>query len=419
MNPVIVFLVIAVLAALVIALFLARSLWRDRRSDANADSSSQRNIEALQIELKELHRDRKLGLLTGEALAEAERELEVRVLRESALARSQDAAPGYRKTAVTTAILLPVFALGGYVAVGSPNALLPELVRPDAAKAQSQMDELFRMAEERLKATPDDAKGWALLARAQASVGQFDNAIRSYEKLVALTPNDADAWSDFADAAAGQAQGTMTGRPIELINKALAIDPKQPKALLLRGTYEIQKNDLVAAEKTFTLAKSLVDPTTGFAEIAENALKDIAQRSTGASATSPAVAAVPTASAPQSALATISVELTDAARTAAASNPSSSVFVIVRSAGAKGGPPLAARKVAVSALKEPIVLTASDAMIGGGGLAAGTKVDLLARLSISGQPTPQNGDWQSAVQSATLGSAPSVELKVTELITGK
>jgi cytochrome c-type biogenesis protein CcmH len=113
------------------------------------------------------------------------------------------------------------------------------------------------------------------------------------------------------------------------------------------------------------------------------------------------------------------VELADAARAAAAANPTASVFVIVRSAGAKGGPPLAARKVAVSALKEPIVLAATDAMIGGGGLTAGSKVDLVARLSLSGQPAPQSRDWQSAVQSATLGSAPTVTLKVTELISGR
>jgi len=40
----------------------------------------------------------------------------------------------------------------------------------------------------------------------------------------------------------------MDGKPIELINKSLALDGKNIKALLLRGTWELQKNDLAAAE---------------------------------------------------------------------------------------------------------------------------------------------------------------------------
>ena len=47
------------------------------------------------------------------------------------------------------------------------------------------------------------------------------------------------------------------------------------KALLLRGTHEMQRNDFAAAEKSFTLAKSQVDPKSGFAQIADNALADV------------------------------------------------------------------------------------------------------------------------------------------------
>jgi hypothetical protein len=44
-------------------------------------------------------------------------------------------------------------------------------------------------------------------------------------------------------------------------------------------------------------------------------------------------------------------------------------------------------------------------MIGGAGLKAGADVALQARLSLTGQPMAQAGDWQSAKASAKLPSA--------------
>jgi cytochrome c-type biogenesis protein CcmH len=278
---------------------------------------------------------------------------------------------------------------------------------------------LFRMAEARLKENPNDAKGWYLLARARASVGQFEEAMRDYEKLVALTPNDADAWADYADAAAGKAEGKMVGRPLELVNRALAIDPKQPKALLLRGTHEIQINDLVAAEKTFTFAKSVIDPTTGFAQIADNALKDIAARRAGIVGGAPAAAATTDASkslTPPS-LAAITLNLSSEAKKASSNAPNAAVFVIVRAAGQDTGPPLAAKKVPLASLSDaPVALSASDAMIGGAGLAVGTDVSLEARLSIAGQPLAQAGDFRSAKQRVKLGAETKIALQIGEKI---
>jgi cytochrome c-type biogenesis protein CcmH len=392
MNPALVFVLLVVAVAILVTWWLLRALKRDRLRDA--PDVRETNVEALRIERAELERDRKLGLMSDAAFDEAVRELEVRVLRESALDRATPHVVATKRSLFATvsfATLLPMAAVGMYFLIGAPHAVIPEIVRPPEAVQESQMEELFRVAEERLKATPDDAKGRYLLARARASVGQFDEAMKDYEKLVALTPNDADAWADFADAAAGAAQGKMAGKPLELVNKALAIDAKQPKALLLRGTHEIQNNALDAAEKTFTLAKSVSEPNTGFAQIAENALKDIAARRSGASASAsanaPGVANAP-------ALLSLRVTLSADAKQAATAKDAA-VFAIVRAADATSGPPIAAKKLSPSALDKPIEINASDAMIGGAGLAPGSEVSLEVRLSVSGQPRAQAGDYAS------------------------
>lgn len=420
MNPALLFLIIVAAIIAVVLWIVLRPLLATRaiNSGANAaNASGQSNVDALRIELSEARRDQKLGLLSEASLAEAERELETRVLAESQQALSPTA-PRYKRTAIALGVLLPILAVAGYAAVGNPAAVVPEVARaaPAAPVAQSeadkQMDELFKMAEERLNKEPADVKGWLLLARAKASVGMFEGAMKAYEKAAALDPKDSEMWSDYADSAAGMAQGKMDGKPIELINKSLALDGKNIKALLLRGTWEIQKNDLSAAEKSFTLAKSVSEPNSGFAQIADNALGEIASRRGGAPVTA-APAAAGTSSVPSreptpavatdAVLATVTLKLSADARKAAPAN--AAVFLIVRAAGAERGPPLAAKKLPLVDVDKPIVLTAADAMIGGAGLKPGAEVVLQARLSLTGQPMAQAGDWQSAKASAKLPRA--------------
>ena len=406
MNPSLVFVaLLAVITALVLWIVL-RPLLR-RRIDAKA-ATVDTNVQALRIELYEARRDRKLGLLSDAGLIEAERELEVRVLSESEASLTPTAtALRYKRTAIALGVLLPVLAIGGYAAVGMPVAVVPEVIRPPqvASAPDQQMTELFKLAEERLNTEPNDVKGWILLARAKASVGLFDGAMRDYEKAAALTPNDSELWSDFADAAAGKSQGKMDGKPLEYINKALALDGKNAKALLLRGTYEMQKNDFSSAEKSFTLAKSQVDPKSGFAQIADNALADIKTRQGGTASPAKSVdtSAVPeAASASDAVLVTVQLQLGAEARKAVSANAGASVFMIVRTLGVDRGPPLAARKIPVSELDKPILLTAADAMIGGAGLKPDSDVSIQARLSLTGQPIAQNGDWQSGKTSLRL-----------------
>ena len=444
MNPAIAFVAIAALLTALVMWVLLRPLLK-RRVDRTADSAEvNTNVQALRIELSEARRDHALGLLSDAALPEAERELEARVLTE-ANGEAIVQTPRYKRTAVALGLLLPIFAVVGYASVGSPAGVLVDSAHPAQASApanngggagsgaanpsgannaDAQMDELFRMAEERLAKEPNDAKGWLLLARAKSSVGRFADAMKAYEKAAALLPTDADVWADYADAAAGMSQGDMKGKPLELINKSLALDSKNLKALLLRGTYEIQVNELAAAEKTFTLAKSLSEANSGFAQIADNALQDIRSR-TGAGATSaPSASGAPTAAsaaAPAAAtangapLAAVTLSLSADARKAAEANTAAAVFLIVRAAGADRGPPLAAKKLSAADLDKPVTLTAADGMIGGAGLKAGVDVTVQARLSLAGQPMAQTGDWQSPRINAKL-PATDLKLSITESV---
>ena len=115
-----------------------------------------------------------------------------------------------------------------------------------------------------------------------------------------------------------------------------------------------------------------------------------------------------TAAASSAPLATLQLQLSPDARKAATA--SSAVFLIVRAAGADRGPPLAAKRIDVGSLDKPVLLSAADAMIGGAGLKDGAEVTLQARLSLNGQPTAQNGDWQSQKTSAKLPATSTLSI---------
>ncbi|HNY47056.1 MAG TPA: c-type cytochrome biogenesis protein CcmI, partial [Casimicrobium sp.] len=174
MNPAIAFIVIAAILTALVVWTLLRPLLKRRAVDSNSTINT--NVQALRIELAEARRDHAMGLLSDASLPEAERELEARVLHE-AEGEAVVQTPRYKGTAIALGVLLPIFAIVGYAAVGSPAGVIVDSSHPalpaqasatatggaaNAASADEQMDQLFRMAEERLSKEPNDAKGWLL-----------------------------------------------------------------------------------------------------------------------------------------------------------------------------------------------------------------------------------------------------------------
>ena len=78
---------------------------------------------------------------------------------------------------------------------------------------------------------------------------------------------------------------------------------------------------------------------------------------------------------------------------AAASLPvQASVFIIARDP-AQPSPPIAVTRRLLSELPATIELGDADSMLAGRALSGFTEFELVARVSLSGQPTAQPGDW--------------------------
>ncbi len=82
-----------------------------------------------------------------------------------------------------------------------------------------------------------------MLARSYSSMERFGEAAGAYAKATELTPNDADLWAEYAFASAMASGRSLEGKPMELIEQALKVDPENAKALQLAGSAAFQAKD--------------------------------------------------------------------------------------------------------------------------------------------------------------------------------
>jgi cytochrome c-type biogenesis protein CcmH len=82
-----------------------------------------------------------------------------------------------------------------------------------------------------------------MLARSYNQMEKYGEAAGAYAKATELSPNDADLWAEYAFASAMAGNRTLAGKPTELIEHALKVDPQNLKALQLAGSAAFQAKD--------------------------------------------------------------------------------------------------------------------------------------------------------------------------------
>jgi len=157
-----------------------------------------------------------------------------------------------RNTAYLLGLGIPFIAVIFYLKVGEPKLIEdPGAVSsPPAAAASGPMERSQEQIEanveklaKKLESNPNDAEGWLMLARSYSSMEKFGEAVGAYAKAAELTPKNADLWAEYAFATAMASGKSLQGKPLELINHALQIEPENAKALQLAGTAAFEVKD--------------------------------------------------------------------------------------------------------------------------------------------------------------------------------
>ena len=146
---------------------------------------------------------------------------------------------GSRVAIVLIAVGLPLAAAGLYEVFGTPEATNASSDIGEDLSPTNAADYVHRL-ETHLARQPRDARGWVLLARAHAQAGRFAEAGQAFERALAVSSNrvarDPGVLCEYADALAMAQGGQLAGKPLQLVEQALAIDSRHPMALEMAGS---------------------------------------------------------------------------------------------------------------------------------------------------------------------------------------
>lgn len=250
------FWVVAGIFIVAALMFVLPTLLRSRSTKSELVEREAANLAIYRDQLAELGNDLQNDILSKEQYEKSKQELQKRMLQDvSASKNTVSISTQKGRGIVTTAIFIlaiPLAAVSLYMLLGDTRGMLPQAqlasatqfhsqdmaeIPPGHAEIKSVVDNLVA----RLNENPDDLEGWVMLGRTYAIMGRFDEASMTYARLIEMVPDSAQLLSDYADVLAMTNNGSLIGKPAELINRALELDPDYPKALALAGTVEFEQ----------------------------------------------------------------------------------------------------------------------------------------------------------------------------------
>jgi cytochrome c-type biogenesis protein CcmH len=459
-----------------------------RRTDgAPGLDSNTLNLQVFRQQLAELDGDLALGRLDQDRYDAARRDLERELAHDldpGVAAQTQPEAKSHRWAAAVLALGIPALTVALYLnigalgiipkleaaaqaPVGQPQAATGHATLPDGSP-MPPLETLAKQLAQRLEQKPDNPTGWLMLARTWFSLGDQDKGTAALERAYAVAPREPGVLVALAEALAQANDNQLAGRPVELLDTVLAVEPANPSGLWLRGMAAFQAGDFRGALSRWEPLMAVLDPNGRDAEELSGIME--LARGKAAAAAGPATAPAPSAPAPLSApvsppmsaqapgpapvqapapepvpvptapapvatavqLAptpaqapppaqapatrpaglTVSVALDPAlvAQTA----PDATVFVYAK---AVSGPPmpLAAQRIRVGEL--PVTLTLDDtmAMMPQMRLSAFPQVTVGARISRTGQAMPQRGDLEGEVSPVASNQAETVAVTIARV----
>jgi cytochrome c-type biogenesis protein CcmH len=266
-----------------------------------------------------------------------------------------------------------------------------------------------------------------MLARSYSVLGRNAEALPAYARAVALKSDDAGLLADYAAELAMQNQRNLSGRPIELVQRALTIDPNNLKALSLAGMAAFDKKDYAGAVAQWEkiLRQSPSDPDLVQqvqASVAE--ARELGKLPAGESVVAaPAAPAAPSergasgaGAAPAAAAdAAVSGTVILSSSLGAQADPNDTVFIIARPTdGARM--PLAVLRKQVKDLPFEFRLDDSLSMAPTAKLSMHPNVVVSARISKSGNAIAQPGDLVGAAPAPVALGARGVKIEISQTV---
>ncbi|MES2489330.1 MAG: c-type cytochrome biogenesis protein CcmI [Pseudomonadota bacterium] len=403
------YIAMAVLALLALVVLL-RPWWR--RSEAPQQERKQANLVAYRTRLAEIENDQSSGLVDADAAAALKQELAARLLNDvDAMTTTPQIVQRRPFLAVLMALSLSLFGAIWYFNGDSwetQQNIDQALAHPEQAQ-QLTVQAMVQRLEKRLKKTPEDAEGWALLGRSYFITQRFVEASQAYAKANLLNGNQTADWLvGQGESLAMSHERQVAGEPAKLFEQALLLEPDQGKALWYAGLAAAQAGNYKVA-LTHWLKLREQDLPDELRTALDARLQELAQLG-NLTIPARAVAKADAASA-------VSLKINVSVAPALASKVPAGASLLVFAKAAGGPPmPLAVQKLDAGQLPLTVTLDDSMAMMPTMKLSQFPRWMLTARISQSGNAQAQPGDLQGQIELGRDESSKPVTLLISDVI---
>lgn len=405
------------LLSVVAILFVIYPVWKQFKDkvDTVVTSDPQRdNVEVFKDRLQELEQEVASGSLSQEDFAVLRTELEKNLLidasTESRSLSSQSISTKQFILASCIAFVVVAGSLGLYTRVGSAPALEVALNMADDPfdGRQPTMQEAIDQLRKELELQPANPEGWYILASTLMGQQDYQGALEAYQNTLAyLTPQDVQYATVMGQLAQSMffVAGGMTSDVRDQIEKTLAAEPFEITALGILGIDAFERKAYRDAIGFWS--KALINSDGDSAQSLRNGVERarnelIALGEDVSDIEMPVMAAIPVnVSVAEELLANVPAE--------------TPVFIVARPL--EGGMPLAGVRVTAADLPVELVLSDADAMTPQARLSGYEVVSVSARISLSGDVTPQPGDMIAEITDIpTKGLSQPLEIVVSEVV---
>ncbi len=303
--------------------------------------------------------------------------------------------------AIVVLLAIPVASVslylvyGEYRVVENPQLALAAPRQQTAAAPQMSLEEMTAAIKQRLQDNPEDAEGWFMLGRTMMARQQYDQAVTAFQRSNDLLVDEPGIMFALADALAMQNNGNLLGEPEALVQRGLELAPRFPNGLWLAGMAAEQRQDYKAAHRNWSLLLPLIADNQASSREVRGLLATLEERD-------PQLAK--TAAADNAAGIKLVVDIS--AELKARASPDTAVFIYAK---AMQGPPmpLAVRKLQLSDLPVSLTLSDNDAMMPTMKLSSFDQVIVGARVSSSGNPVAQSGDFYTEREAVDSKNPPA------------
>lgn len=304
------------------------------------------------------------------------------------LGRSQDAQRARARASEASLVSLNTATAASILSaapVAGTQAVAAAQGATDASGAQAKEELSAGQLAQRLKAHPGDAQGWLALADLYRRKRDYVRARTAFEKVVALQAMSATAWADYADVLGSLAGGSLRGEAGRAIDRALAADAANPKALWLKASLAHEERRYADALADWKALRSVLPADSPDARLVDANIAEAGQ-----------LAGLPASTAGSESLAvnvpvgvsgTVSLDSAFAARV----NKDATLFIYAKAVDSPG-PPLAVMRASTAVWPVSFHLDDSMAMLPSRRLSQFQKVVVEARISRTGQAAPASGD---------------------------